>query len=138
MDIQYRCSEKNLFHGLKIVFSPTKKTFFATEKNLFRYRKNNFHATKNRFSHGSKGSPGSVARGRRVPGDKGSHRLWQGVAVARGRSGKGSHSLGHRRAARASPRLGPTQSVKIAAGAARKFFLLRFLPQTIFLFFVAK
>jgi hypothetical protein len=94
MDIQYRCSEKNLFHGLKIVFSPTKKTFFAIEKNLFRYRKNNFHATKNRFFHGSKGSPGSVARGRRVPGDKGSRRLWQGVAVARGRSGKGSQWQG--------------------------------------------
>jgi hypothetical protein len=122
MDIQYRYSEKNPFHGLKIVFSPTKKTFFATEKNLFRYRKNNFHATKNRFSHGSKGSPGSVARGRHVPGDKGSHRLWQGVAVARGRNGKGSRGLGQQGVARASPRLGPTQSVKIAAGATNNFF----------------
>jgi hypothetical protein len=93
MDIQYRYSEKNPFHGLKIVFSPTKKTFFATEKTIFMPRKTVFLTIqKGRWAVWQGVATCRVTRGRTGCG-KGSQ--WQGVAVARGRvalGNKGSRS----------------------------------------------
>ena len=70
------------------------------------------------------------------PKGKGSHALRQGVAVTKGRNDKGSRGLGQQGVARAGHRVGPTQPVKIAAGATRKFFLLQFFATQIFFYFL--